>query len=371
MPQSSEAHPGLQRPVVSVIVPVRNGEHFLPASLPALQASDLPRGQWELIVVDDSSSDRSAEIAAAYADRVIRLTDDPCGPAVARNRGAAAAAGDILAFVDADVCVHPDVLRRFLETLNGHPDLSAVFGAYDLAPTAPGLVSQYRNLLHRYVHERDAGPAVTFWAGCGAIRAQVFATCGGFDEAQCANTSVEDIQLGYRISALGYRILLDPEIQGRHMKRWTLRSMILTDVRGRGIPWMRLLLSGKVRPSATLNLRPAEQVCTVLAGLCGAGVVAWLWTGEKLWLGLSAAAAGAILAANATLLTWFGRHRGRWFALRVMPLRILYYALNVVSVGLALLPFAFGGLRQRSASKAVTTSGGSSTETTRAGMQAS
>lgn len=336
-----------EHPVLSVIVPVHDGELFLPASLAALRASDMPTSRWELIVVDDSSHDRSAELASGYADRLIQLTDGPHGPAFARNRGAEVARGDALVFIDADVCVHPDALRRINETFEGLPDVSAVFGAYDFSPTARSLVSQYRNLLHRFVHQRDAGDAVTFWAGCGAVRAPVFVGCGGFDESR-GKEGLEDIDLGYRMSALGYRIVLRPEIQGQHMKCWTLRSMIVTDVRLRGIPWVRLLLSRKVRPTATLNIRLSEQVCTVLvvAGYLALGW--WLWSGELAWLLVAAAAMAAVLAINGPLLAWFARQRGWGFAIRAMPLRLLYYVLNAVSVSVAVLPFIFSRQQLRS-----------------------
>lgn len=331
-----------ERPILSVILPVRDGEYYLAASLPALRASDMPRSQWELVVIDDSSRDRSADLAARYADRVVRLSDGPYGPAFARNRGAEIARGDFLVFVDADVCVHPDALRRVIETFEREPDVSAVFGAYDFTPTAGGLVSQYRNLLHRFVHQRDAGDAVTFWAGCGAMRSSVFAECGGFDEGEYGITSVEDIELGYRLSALGHRIVLQPEIQGKHIKRWTLRNMIVTDVRRRGIPWMRLLLSRGLPPPATLNVRLSEQVCTALVVVGCLSLLAWLWSGGRTWLTVTAGAVIAIFAINGPLLAWFARHRGWGFALRAMPLRLLYYALNAVSVSLAVLPFGFG-----------------------------
>ena len=337
-----------ERPLLSVILPVRDGEHFLTASLAALRASDLPSSQWELILVDDSSQDRSAELADRYADQVIRLTGGPRGPAFARNRGADVARGDLLVFVDADVCVHPDALRRFAETFEADPGISAVFGAYDFTPTAGGLVSQYRNLLHRFVHQRDAGDAVTFWAGCGAVRASAFAICGGFDESEDLVCSVEDIELGYRLSSLGHRILLQPNIQGKHIKRWTLRSMIVTDVQHRGIPWMRLLLSSKVKPAATLNLRPSEQLCTCLVVLGTLALAAWLLSAQKIWLALAVAAVTVTLAVNWPLLAWFARHRGWGFALRAAPLRFLYYWLNAVSVSLALLTFAFSGQQPRS-----------------------
>jgi len=330
----------VERPALSVIVPVRDGADFLPHSLNALRASDLPGDRWELIVVDDSSQDRPAEIAAPYADRLVRLVGGPSGPAFARNRGADAARGDVLVFVDADACVHPDSLRRMHEIFEGEPDVSAVFGSYDSAPAAGGLVSQYRNLLHRYVHLRDAGDAVTFWAGCGAVRADVFARCGGFDPA-LVHSSIEDIELGYRLSALGHRIVLDPEVQARHLKGWTLRSMIVTDVRHRGIPWMRLLMSHKVRPAATLNIRVSEQACTMLVIVGCLAWFGWLWNGRSAWLVVAASAIAATLAINAPLLAWFARQRGWRFALCCVPLRLLYYVLNAVSVSLALLPVAF------------------------------
>jgi hypothetical protein len=328
-------------PALSVIVPVRDGADLLPASLGALRASDLPSSRWELIVVDDSSRDRSPDVSAGYADRVVRLMDGPHGPAFARNRGAEAARGDVLAFVDADVCVHPDALRRVIETFEREPDVSAVFGAYDLAPAASGLISQYRNLLHRYVHQRDAGDAVTFWGGCGAVLVEAFHRSGGFDEARYGTASIEDIELGYRMSALGHRIVLRPEIQGRHLKRWTLGGMVRTDVWQRGIPWVHLLMSQPVRPERTLNIRPMEQACTALVVVGCIAFVAWAWSGAAAWLAIGVASGGAALAINGPLFAWFARQRGWSFALRVVPLRLLYYALNAVSVCLALASFRF------------------------------
>jgi len=100
-------------PILSVIVPVYRGGQQLTDVLAAITASDLPRECWELVVVDDASPDDSAERAAAFADTVIRLTGRPRGPAYARNRGFEIARGDVVVFIDADVCIRSDVLRRF------------------------------------------------------------------------------------------------------------------------------------------------------------------------------------------------------------------------------------------------------------------
>lgn len=311
---------------LSVIVPVRNGDDVLAESLAAVRASDFPASDWELIVVDDGSTDRSAELAQGLADAVERMPLAR-GPAAARNRGALRARGADLVFIDADVCVHPDVLRRFAELFTAEPGVGAIFGAYDTEPRAPGLVSQYRNLLHHYVHTLSPGEAETFWAGCGAIRREVFVETGGFDETL---HQLEDIELGHRVRELGHRILLRPEIQGTHLKRWTFFSMITTDLFGRGITWMRLHLQHGDRPG-TLNLRPTEKVYTLLSGLAICAIVTAAIRREAVWLLAAVGCLLVVLLGNAAMLRWFARERGIWFALRIVPLRLLYYVLNDVA----------------------------------------
>lgn len=325
---------GAELPVLSIVVPVRDGAEFLPRCLGALRAGMTGGERCELLVVDDGSTDASAEIAAQYADRVVRIPT-PVRPASARNHGVAASRGEILVFVDADVSVHPDALGRIHDFLTRHPEVSAVFGAYDASPTAPGLVSQYRNLLHHYVHQREAGEAVTFWAGLGAIRREAFERVGRFDEAQHL---VEDIELGYRLSECGYRIVLRPDIQGTHLKRWTLGRMALTDVRYRGVPWIRLLLHrGRTVKRTTLNVRLGERVLTGLTAAGGLLAIAGLLSGWSSLLWLAALTAGLTVAGDWRFTVWLVRSRGWWFAVRTIPLRLMYYSLNVLSVGLGLL----------------------------------
>jgi GT2 family glycosyltransferase len=175
------------------------------------------------------------------------------GPAAARNLGAAGCAADVLVFVDSDVEVHPDALARIARRLAADPELEAVFGAYDEEPADPGLTSRYRNLLHHHVHAGAAGEAETFWAGLGAMRRRAFDGVGGFDAERFREASVEDIDLGMRLRRRGARVALDPEIRGRHLKRWTPLSMVRTDFTRRGVPWTRLLLR-QGSDSTALNL---------------------------------------------------------------------------------------------------------------------
>jgi cellulose synthase/poly-beta-1,6-N-acetylglucosamine synthase-like glycosyltransferase len=192
--------------------------------------------------------------AASEADEVL-VIDGPAGagPSEARNLGARRAARDVVVFVDADVVVHADALARIRAAFADDPTLTALFGSYDDAPAAPGVVSAFRNLLHHHVHHEAAGDATTFWAGLGAVRRSAFLEAGGFDADLFPLPSVEDIDLGMRLSAAGGRIRLDPAVQGTHLKAWRLPEMLRTDFARRGVPWVGLVLRSG-RSSTALNL---------------------------------------------------------------------------------------------------------------------
>jgi glycosyltransferase involved in cell wall biosynthesis len=176
-------------PSVSVIVPAYNRSRELRECLSALSRSVPP--PLESIVVDDASTDDTSSVATEHGAIVLRLARN-AGPAAARNAGGRAAQGDIVLFVDSDVVVAPEAIRRVVKAFEDDPALAAVFGSYDRRPRAPGLVSRYRNLLHHYTHQIGNPEAGTFWSGCGAIRRSVFVGVGGFDAARSPRPSIED-----------------------------------------------------------------------------------------------------------------------------------------------------------------------------------
>jgi len=318
-------------PELSVIVPAFRATRLLPDTLAALVASDLPRERWELIVVDDAGGDDTGAVAAQWADRVVILAQPPGGPGRGRNAGAAIARGRWLVFVDQDVRIHPDALSRVMTNAAEQPDLVAMFGTYDAHPSEPGVLSEYRNLLHRRVHCAGAGDAETFWAGCGAVRRDAFEAVNGFDLVRFPRGQIEDIELGYRLRDAGGRILLDPAIQGTHLKKWTFGVMVRTDIRDRGIPWMRLLLERGHRRAAALNTGRAEQLKVVLAASAPTlGLVAAVLRSSRIALaGLLVLL--ALIASNVRTYAWFARERGWGFALLVIPLNLLYYLGNGVA----------------------------------------
>src|SRR5688572_28033593 len=272
----------LSSPSLSVVLPMFNAPEFLERSLAALRESSVP---FELIVVDDCSTDeRAISIAQQSGARYLRLAKNS-GPAVARNAGAELATGDVIVFIDSDVVVERDTLARIAQVFRDEPEVAACFGSYDDEPAHASTVSTYRNLLHHYVHQRGPREASTFWAGCGGVRRMVFVGVGGFDESY-ARPSIEDIELGMRIKAAGRSIRLVPSIQCKHLKRWRLVEMVKVDVARRAIPWTHLLIE---RPGTggDLNLDKAQKLCVVLVFLAllalPAAAVAtwrlgWTWT---------------------------------------------------------------------------------------------
>ena len=310
-----------------MIVPVHNGANDLDACLDALITSDLARSEWELIVVDDASTDSSSAIAAHFANRVVRIEMPARGPAYARNRGIEAAHSSHVAFVDADVMVHTNALRLMCERLEGD-DTAAVFGSYDDRPFASNLVSQYRNLLHHVVHQRAAGFVESFWAGCGAAKKEAVTSVGAFDETRFQRPEMEDVELGYRLADAGYRIFLDPAIQCTHRKRITLGGMVASDFSRRGIPWTHLLLDIKKKPSG-LSLGVAERV-SALAVTIFVVLLAVALIQRSVFAAIVAISwLFVFVGANQQLFAKLSRLRGKAFLMAAIPLHLIY---NLVAV---------------------------------------
>jgi GT2 family glycosyltransferase len=291
---------------LTAVIPATDGRVTLARAIAAIERADEPPEQ--VVVVDEPQG---------------------LGPGGARNLGAQRALGDILVFVDADVEVHHDAFVRIREAFEREPQLAAVFGSYDDQPHPGGVVSDFRNLLHHHVHHENAGPAATFWAGLGAIRLDTFLDVGGFDEQRFVNASVEDIELGSRLHERGYRIRLDPAIQGKHLKRWTLGSMIETDLFRRGVPWLRLLLERRTSTTA-LNLGWRHRLSAVVS-------VALLVALVRRSAVLAAAALAALTVLDRPFYGLLFRRRGVGLVVVGMPLHLIHRLVSVAAVPIAVV----------------------------------
>lgn len=313
------------QPLISIIIPVYNGEKFLPGCLDAVASSSYKK--YELIVVDDCSTDDSARISRERGALVLR-TSRQSGPAGARNLGAQKARGEVLFFVDADVVIKPDTLARVATISIEHPDVAAVFGSYDDEPAEKNFISQYKNLFHSFVHQQARVEAETFWAGCGAIRRDVFLAMRGFDADRYPRPAIEDIELGYRMRTLGYRILLDKQIQGKHLKHWTLKSMLHADIFCRAVPWSMLIFESKGILN-DLNLQTRDRISAALLGL--SLLILPFSVFKPQLLPLLAVMLAVIPILNYKLYRFFLQRKGLAFAMQAFPLHLLYYLYSAIT----------------------------------------
>ncbi len=318
-------------PTLSVIIPVRNGGPVFKRCLAAVASSTLQ--PLEFFVVDDGSTDGTAQLAQQAGATVLSTNSPGSGPAIARNLAAARATGDILFFFDSDVEIRPDTLARIQAAFADDPALAALFGSYDDTPGDPGFLSQYRNLFHHYVHQQGNEAASTFWSGCGAMRRDIFLSYGGFS-SNYKLPAIEDIELGYVLRRAGYQIRLDKTLLVKHLKRWTLFSLLHSDIVARGIPWTRLLLrEGAFLDDLNLQIHNRLSVVLIYLALLCLGFGFWypiIWFGALLvpWL---------LLWLNFPLYQFMAAKRGWRFGLASIGPHWLYYAYNGVSFGIGSL----------------------------------
>lgn len=272
------------RTTACVVVPAHRAGAALEACLDAVAA--LAPAPAERIVVADGGD---AAVVAAARRRGLKVAATPqiAGPAAARNLGAACTASEVIVFVDSDVVVPREAVDRIVALLDADPGAAAVFGSYDDRAGTDGLVARFKNLLHHWTHQHATRAASTFWTGFGAVRRAVFDTVGGFDERQ---RWLEDVELGYRLRATGHRIVAAPELQVTHLKRWTLASMLVSDVCHRAWPWTELIHRYHSFP-ADLDLSWRGRASVALTGLAPLALAAAVFGGGV----TPAAVAGAML----------------------------------------------------------------------------
>lgn len=333
-------------PLVSVIVPAYNAAVTLPECLAALQRQDFPRSQYEIIVVDDGSTDATAAQAEAAGVRVIRQRN--AGPAAARNAGAAAASGELLVFTDADCAPEPGWLTALTAPLlqpegMGQPEVAGAKGAYLTRQTA--LVARFTQLEYEDRYDRMAGAASIDFIDTysAAYRRDIFLTNRGFD-AVFPTASVEDQELSFRLAEKGYRLVFVPAARVYHRHNPTLRAYIR---RKFYIGYWKALLAAwhparMVRDSHTpQTLKVQMALAAVALGGAALSLIAWPFAPPASQAALAAAAA-AVVGFEVTSIPFLAKvwRRDR----RVLPAAVGLLWVRAVALGTG---FAVGLARFR------------------------
>lgn len=290
----------MSSPFVSVIVPAYNAAATLPSCLAALAAQDYPRDRYEVIVVDDGSTDDTAAIAAAAGVRVIRQAN--AGPAAARNAGAAVAQGELLLFTDADCAPVPGWIAALVAPL-ADPQVAGAKGAY--LTRQRGVVPRFTQLEYEDRYDRMAGAETIDFVDTysAAYRRDVFQANRGFDTI-FPTASVEDQELSFRLAEKGYRLVFVPKAQVYHRHNPTLHAYIR---RKFFIGYWKALLmrwhpTRLVKDSHTPQTLKVQMIlaAVALAALAAGGLAAtagamgllagWAWESALIVAGLAALA---------------------------------------------------------------------------------
>ncbi|MFI8083325.1 glycosyltransferase family 2 protein [Kitasatospora sp. NPDC086009] len=284
---------------VSVVIPAHNSARTLGACLDSVYAQTAP--VHEVIVVDDGSTDRTAEVAEGYPCTLIRRTPNR-GVSAARNAGIAAATGDILFFLDSDEALTPDSVANALEILAADPECGCVHGVIAPDPLFDdGPVERYRVLHAHWWRVRGAGVVETAFFAQAAVRREVFERLGGFDERL---RDSEDLEFSDRL-APHHRIVLTDRVVALHDEEHRLRPLLAETFR-RALVLVPALASARRGGRRNLTANSPASVAAAALTLATLPLAPWYPV-------LPALGALGFCAANGRLLRFVAGHRGPGF----------------------------------------------------------
>jgi len=224
--------------MISIIIPTCNSEKTIKKLLDSIFNSSIS-DEWEVLVVDDASSDCTVKIVSEYPVRLIKKEANT-GSACSRNLGVKQARGDIIIFFDSDVILQNDTLKKLIEkyrSLSG-----ALIGIYSKQPANKCFVSQFKGYLDYHHWQTAKSNIVTsFEPRCSIIQKSIFQEVGGFNE-KIKGAGVEDFDFGYKLMENNLSIHVRKDIQVYHHfpdKISTLCSNFFL----RGSGWFELFLN--------------------------------------------------------------------------------------------------------------------------------
>ena len=256
------------RPRVSVVVPVHNGAATIESCLAGLFAQDYPAGLFEILIVDNRSSDESAAVVARYPVTLLSESGILTSYA-ARNRGIAHAGGEIVAFTDADCIPAHDWLRLLLAALE-HESVAAAVGTVEDAPPA-SLCEEFTARVKPFARPPHAG-LKTLLTGNVAVRRAALEAVGYFDERLPTGG---DVDLGWRLQKSGFTVSDAPRACVAHRHRSRMRQAF-AQYRRYGLSTMLLATlhrGGEGPPRLALQFRTMlSQVRALVTYVLGFGL---------------------------------------------------------------------------------------------------
>jgi len=214
-----------EKPDISVVIPVYNSEKTLRLCLESIcHQQTCLENQYEVIIIDDGSKDRSVDIAKTYPVRYFFQKNQ--GPGVARNHGVARSRGKIVLFTDSDCVPEPDWIEEMVRPIR-RKNFIAVKGAY--VKPGPGAASRFAQLEFEERYDKlEKAPSIDMVdTYAAAFVKNCFLEAGGFDpNFPVANN--EDVDLSYKLSTAGKKMAFNRRAKVRHLNLITLRRYLRT-----------------------------------------------------------------------------------------------------------------------------------------------
>jgi GT2 family glycosyltransferase len=312
---------------ISIVIPVRNGAATLGDCLRA--ACGARGGRFEVVVVDDASSDGSLDVARRFPCKLVRL-EAHGGVSKARNAGARAASGELLLFIDADCLLGADALSIVRAAYGDRCDL-VLGGTYTPLPADEDFFSRFQSASIHHAETKHPRPDYVA-AHAMVIDAELFRRSGGFVEGSFIGVaaSVEDVELSHRLRRSGCELAMCPGFRVRHVFRFSLRRSLANAVR-KARTWTtyslanRDLLADSGAASLALKANVAHALVQVLlAAIAATASTAWPLAAAVPLLALDLHASRGLVAA------WFRAGGPRFAALATL----YYLSLYAAAVGL-------------------------------------
>ncbi len=213
-------------PLISVIIPNRNGSAFIGKCLEAAFSST--HCSFEVLVVDDCSDDDSVAVIQKFPCRLIRLRRHG-GASRARNAGAEASRGQILFFTDADCLLMPDTLFLVEKTLRSQGPEAVLGGTYTKEPLDTDFFSRFQSAFIHYSETKRPENPDYIASHAMALHAEMFRKSGGFPGDFLP--IIEDVEFSHRLRRTGCRLVVNPELQVRHMFNFSFARSLRNAVR--------------------------------------------------------------------------------------------------------------------------------------------
>jgi GT2 family glycosyltransferase len=295
----------------SVIIPVYNMAEQLKLCIAALLENGLTGP--EILVVDDWSTDDVR--SAAQPARTIK-TSHRGGPGPARNEGLRHTDRPYILFLDADVVLPPDALAHIGQTFDeraNDKDVVAVMGVYsEDSSRCSGFLTDFKNLNVAYLQSTTPNVSPYVHSAIFCVKREALESVGGFDSRV---QTAEDFRLGMTFGVKGYRSVIDRRVKGRHLKQYSLKSVLKEDYR-RIRDLQSVPLAAEERAffyRANRWSRVLSVIVPVPTVLIAAAAIVWPV------FGLASLALFAIFAAlNAGFIRYCVAHRGSWFAAKAL-----------------------------------------------------